>query len=333
MDRSYRRNYGIFILIFLFCCSICTPFLISMPTRDVLAFEEAYNRDQKLGELFVERANAVLLNQFDEIQKLDKEIELLGMNEISFDDAVNLFSPHDPSIELFEKEYEDDKYSYFEGNVDFYHRGKEYSYTILNVTPKTPNCSMGRTGDIDRIIQNYGQMSQALIFETFYNVFSTVAQSIPKVGPALTVLQVLLDEYGAVEDFFVDKNESEGVSSSYGWNIVETASFILTNSPSVPGIRIQVGYYNVVSGVLSGYVNSVDSSSGVAMAKQTDFKESFYWRAPNFTNGALAMAHFIDYNEHYIERLEKVELRTPLEGNDLVTVIELQNPNSLVEVF
>lgn len=81
---------------------------------------------------------------------------------------------------------------------------------------------------------------------------------------------------------------TENVRASYAWNLAESVSFIITKSPSVPGIKITIGFFNAVNGTVSGYVNGIDYQGWFAVGTQTPFTYQVADKAQNFGDGAKA---------------------------------------------
>lgn len=211
--------------------------------------------------------------------------------------------------------------------------GGEYSYTVLNVYPQREDCSLVRTGDVDKFTPNYGKISGSIILQLVYNTVVTGLGEVPKIGPVVTIFDIFSDAVGTVPDFFMDKDMTEKVSASYGWNIYENVSFIITNSPTIHGLKIGIGFYSTVLGTVTTYINGVTHDGEFSVGTQTVAQYPVDKRAENFGNGALAMKHYLDTGEHYYERVPDIKIISPLENNELITVVELQNPLNLNEVF
>lgn len=126
---------------------------------------------------------------------------------------------------------------------------------------------------------------------------------------------------------------TENVRASYAWNLAESVSFIITKSPSVPWIKITIGFFNAVNGTVSGYVNGIDYQGWFAVGTQTPFTYQVADKAQNFGNGAKAMKYWLDTGEHYIDKRESVEIISPLENGEIKEVVHLANPQSLMEIF
>ena len=313
------------------CCTMSSPFVAYAQTSDVLSFEEAVALDAERTRLFQEMNEAVYRNDAEEAERLEGELAEIGMKEISRAEAQDLLEESNSGIELLEKEYEDDKYKYFEGNVDMFYHGVEYSYTVMNISPKLMSCSLVKSGYVDEFIPDYGYLAWKMLFELAGDVVSTAVGSVPVLGVAAGYADILANLVDDVSDFFVDENSTNRVSSSYDWFIVENVSLIISKVGT--NTKRTIGFFNSISGEVSGYVNLIDSSGHLSVAKREKFSESIYWHAPNFGSGGLALAHYVDTGTRYEVKVDSIDIKSPTNKGTILHTIKLQNPLSLNEIY
>ena len=129
----------------------------------------------------------------------------------------------------------------------------------------------------------------------------------------------------------MDENSTERVTSSYDWFIVENVS--LTISKVGTNTKRTIGFFNSISGEVSGYVNLIDSSGNLSVAKREKFSESIYWHAPNFGSGGFALAHYVDTGTRYEVKVDSIDIKSPTNEGTILHTIKLQNPLSLNEIY
>lgn len=158
-----------------------------------------------------------------------------------------------------------------------------------------------------------------------------LTDSVPVLDQVLSFAELGANLVENFADLFIDENSTERVTASYDWFIAETVSLVFSKAGT--NTKRTIGFFNSISGEVSGYVNLLDYSGHWTEAHRERFAERVDWRAPNFGNGANALKYYIDTGTRYEVKVDSIDIKSPTNEGTILHTIKLQNPLSLNEIY
>lgn len=177
----------------------------------------------------------------------------------------------------------------------------------------------------------YGYVAGKLVFELAGDIVSMLTDSVPVLDQVLSFAELGANLVENFADLFIDENSTERVTASYDWFIAETVSLVFSKAGT--NTKRTIGFFNSISGEVSGYVNLLDYSGHWTEAHRERFAERVDWRAPNFGNGANALKYYIDTGTRYEVKVDSIDIKSLTNEGTILHTIELQNPLSLNEIY
>lgn len=177
----------------------------------------------------------------------------------------------------------------------------------------------------------YGYVAGKLVFELAGDIVSMLTDSVPVLDQVLSFAELGANLGENFADLFIDENSTERVTASYDWFIAETVSLVFSKAGT--NTKRTIGFFNSISGEVSGYVNILDYSGHWTEAHRERFAERVDWRAPNFGNGANALKYYIDTGTRYEVKVDSIDIKSLTNEGTILHTIELQNPLSLNEIY
>lgn len=185
----------------------------------------------------MEKRDTALLN--GDTMKANELTEILtlsfGVEEISINEVYRI--ANQPMPRYF-TETENNTYQRYSNDTVI--NGKDYTYMVITIRPKTTKSNLYKSGVA--VVENKNPVVAGIT--TFLAVLTTdIIGKIPKVNTAYSIFDILFQTAQSVNTTSVINN----IKTTYTWSATESATFAYLASEVINGMYIPIGNSNQVT--------------------------------------------------------------------------------------